>query len=86
MLTNALLLKISIAFVALLGLLGLWYGEYHSNAAKEAALIDRIEKAQKAHQPTKAQLEEAKRHGRTMFSGYDQFRKHALDGLSGEKK
>ena len=88
MLTNALLLKISIAFVALLGLLGLWYGEYHSNAAKEAAFIDRIEKAQKAHQPTKAQLEEADRHRRKMISGsdYEHFMKHGLDGLNGQKK
>ncbi len=86
MLTNALLLKISIAFAALLTLLGLWYREYHSTAAKEAALIDRIEQGQNAHKPTRAQIEEAKRHRRTMFSGYDHFQKHALDGLNGEKK
>ena len=86
MLTNALLLKISIALTALVALLGLWYHEYHSNAAKEATLIDHIEKAQKAHQPTKAQLEEAERHQRTLFSGYEKSRKHILEGLSGEKK
>jgi Flp pilus assembly protein TadB len=85
MLTHALLLKISIAFAALLGLLGFWYGEYHANAAKEAAFLDRIEQAQK-RQPTKAQREEALRQLGERSRSYEQSLKRELEGLNGGKK
>jgi hypothetical protein len=81
MFTNAILIKISLALAAILALLGLWYAEYHSNAAKEATFIDRIEKAQKAHQPTKAQLEEAAKFWRTNADDYEHFVHHGLEGL-----
>lgn len=87
MLTNALLLKISIALTTLVALLGLWYHEYHQQAQKQAALVDRIQR-ESQRQPTAEQRREAERFQRQQFSGYRKFQRHALDGLGelGRKK
>jgi FtsZ-interacting cell division protein ZipA len=65
MLTNVLLVKISIALAALLAVVGLWYREYHQEALERACIKHQIVR----RHPTREQREEADRLGRNEMTG-----------------
>jgi hypothetical protein len=83
MLTNALLLKISIAVAALLGIASLWYSEWHQNVLQRTQIEQRIVR----HHPTREQREEADRINQNQMTGEGlaRARKHFLESLGGKK-
>ena len=75
MLTNALLLKISIVLAGLVTLLGLWYHESRQEAQRHARIENRIERDLN-HQPNPELVKQGHQISRHDMDGFAKFNRH----------